>query len=157
LWPTASSCGSPFLGLANRLILLGATLPHHHRRIPAFAAKIESKSQHILLSSEQPGFHQCISVEPCIVIGAKSFIMKLKEMVEEETFRKDNKERYSSLTIRELEILKPLAQGHNNPTIAEQLFISRRTVEQHRKNINRKLFIRSHTDITMYQKAFNLQ
>lgn len=42
------------------------------------------------------------------------------------------------LTERELEILKLIANEHNNAAIAEILFISERTVETHRKNMLRK-------------------
>lgn len=39
------------------------------------------------------------------------------------------------LTKRELEILQLLAQGMTNKEIAEKIFLSRRTVETHRKNL----------------------
>jgi DNA-binding NarL/FixJ family response regulator len=42
------------------------------------------------------------------------------------------------LTNRELQIIKLIAQECSNKQIAEQLFISERTVETHRKNIFRK-------------------
>jgi two-component system, NarL family, nitrate/nitrite response regulator NarL len=49
-----------------------------------------------------------------------------------------SEEKTSSLTGRELEILKLITQEHSNKAIAEKLFISERTVETHRKNIFRK-------------------
>ncbi len=42
------------------------------------------------------------------------------------------------LTDRELEVLKLIAEEHNNAEIADILFISERTVETHRKNMLRK-------------------
>lgn len=42
------------------------------------------------------------------------------------------------LTVRELEILKLIADENTSKMIAEHLFISERTVETHRKNIFRK-------------------
>lgn len=41
-------------------------------------------------------------------------------------------------TKRELEIIELMAQGLNSSHIAEQLFISKHTVDTHRKNIYRK-------------------
>ena len=90
------------------------------------------------------------------VIQAKFLLEKLKELIEEENFRKTNRQHFESLTRRETEILQLLAEGHNNPVIGKKLFISRRTVEQHHKNINRKLEIKSYADIARYQKAFQL-
>lgn len=43
------------------------------------------------------------------------------------------------LTLREIEILKYLAQGFSVRDIANQLYISKNTVETHRKNIYYKL------------------
>lgn len=42
------------------------------------------------------------------------------------------------LTDRELEVLRLIAEEYSNARIAEQLFISERTVETHRKNMLRK-------------------
>lgn len=42
------------------------------------------------------------------------------------------------LTEREIEIIKLILQEYSNDEIAEKLFISYRTVETHRKNINKK-------------------
>jgi DNA-binding NarL/FixJ family response regulator len=49
----------------------------------------------------------------------------------------------SKLTPRELEVLRLLAEGLDPAEIAEQLFISRRTVGTHLENIMRKLGVRS--------------
>jgi DNA-binding CsgD family transcriptional regulator len=64
--------------------------------------------------------------------------------------------KFDSLTKREIEVIYMLAKGHNNPQIAESLCISRHTVEQHRKNINRKLGIHSYFQLFQYALAFNL-
>ena len=81
---------------------------------------------------------------------------KFRRLVDEYKFMVKHSERFYQLTDREVEILKLLAQGHNNPKIAKTLFISRRTVEQHRKHINRKLKIKSFADILKYAQAFDL-
>lgn len=81
---------------------------------------------------------------------------KLKRLLYEELFKHDHKKDFEDLTTRETEILKLLASGKNNPEISETLYISRRTVEQHRKNINRKLHIHGFKDIIDYAYAFDL-
>ncbi len=80
-------------------------------------------------------------------------INRIKKQVE---FKTEHKQLFELLTNRELEITTLMSQGYLNPQIAEKLFISRHTVEQHRKNINKKLAIRSFTDIYQYALAFDL-
>jgi DNA-binding NarL/FixJ family response regulator len=57
---------------------------------------------------------------------------------------------YDTLTVREREVLLLAARGHTNAEIAEQLFISTRTVESHRANLTRKLGLRTHTDLVLF-------
>ncbi|HRX92889.1 MAG TPA: response regulator transcription factor, partial [Chitinophagaceae bacterium] len=51
--------------------------------------------------------------------------------------KKKNKDK-AHLTAREIEIIRLIEKEYNNKEIAEELFISERTVETHRKNIFRK-------------------
>ena len=74
----------------------------------------------------------------------------------EEDFRRINHKKFQSLTKREVEILVLIVNDFNNPQIAQKLFISRRTVEQHRKNINRKLEINTPFQLFQYALAFDL-
>jgi len=55
-----------------------------------------------------------------------------------------------SLTERELEILKLIAEGLPNQQIAKQLFISERTVRTHVSNILRKLNLPNRTQAALY-------
>jgi two-component system response regulator NreC len=54
------------------------------------------------------------------------------------------------LTERELEVLRLIARGHTNREIGERLFISVRTVENHRARIQRKLGRASRSDLVDY-------
>jgi two-component system NarL family response regulator len=54
------------------------------------------------------------------------------------------------LTERELEVLKLVAKGLNNRTIAEQLFISENTVKNHVRNILEKLQLHSRMEAVVY-------
>jgi len=60
------------------------------------------------------------------------------------------------LTHREREILKLLAEGRTSKEIAELLYISLRTVQNHRANLMRKLNIRRTADLVKYalQKGY---
>jgi len=60
------------------------------------------------------------------------------------------------LTDREREILKLIAKEYSNKQIAEELFISERTVETHRKNIFRKTGTGSLVGLIKFAYANNL-
>ena len=81
---------------------------------------------------------------------------KLAKLRMETSFAKARLEKFESLTNREKQIIALLMLGLNNPQIAERLFISRHTVEQHRKNINRKLEIKSYADLFKFGYAFDM-
>lgn len=81
---------------------------------------------------------------------------KFHRIFRQESFKNQNMFLFEKLTRREREILRYLTEGFNNPQIAERLFISRSTVEQHRKNINRKLRIKNFAQLFQYALAFDI-
>lgn len=54
------------------------------------------------------------------------------------------------LTPRELQVIKLIAEGHNNHQIAGALIISEKTVERHRANMLKKLGMRDRVELTRY-------
>jgi two-component system, NarL family, response regulator NreC len=54
------------------------------------------------------------------------------------------------LTEREVEVLHLIALGHTNNEIAEQLFLSVRTVESHRAHIQQKLRVTTRAELVRY-------
>ena len=54
------------------------------------------------------------------------------------------------LTERELDVLRLIALGHTNNEIAEQLFLSVRTVETHRAHIQQKLGLSTRAELVRY-------
>jgi two-component system, NarL family, nitrate/nitrite response regulator NarL len=67
-----------------------------------------------------------------------------------------NPEEGRLLTDREREILKLIAKEYSNKQIAEELFISERTVETHRKNIFKKTSTNSLVGLIKFAYANNL-
>jgi two-component system response regulator NreC len=57
---------------------------------------------------------------------------------------------WDTLTQREREILKLIAEGYKNREIADYLFISLKTVEKHRANLMRKLDLHNAAALTAY-------
>ena len=62
----------------------------------------------------------------------------------------DDSQHAESLTVREREILKLIAEGKSNKEIGDLLFISVRTVERHRANMMSKLSIRKTAELVQY-------
>ncbi len=54
------------------------------------------------------------------------------------------------LSEREVEVLRMIALGHTNAEIAEQLYLSVRTVETHRAHIQQKLSLGSRSELVRY-------
>lgn len=63
---------------------------------------------------------------------------------------------YATLTAREQEILRLLAEGMSTREIAEKLYISPKTVENHRANIMNKLDLHSTLDLVRYAAKLGL-
>jgi DNA-binding NarL/FixJ family response regulator len=57
---------------------------------------------------------------------------------------------WSTLTHREREVLKLVAEGHSNRSIAQFLSLSVKTVEKHRANVMRKLDLHNAAMLTAY-------
>ncbi|MDY7038290.1 MAG: response regulator transcription factor [Thermodesulfobacteriota bacterium] len=63
---------------------------------------------------------------------------------------------YGTLTRREQEVMRLLAEGHSPTEIAEKLFISPKTVENHRSNIMNKLELHSTMELVRYAARLGL-
>ena len=84
--------------------------------------------------------------------------LMLKEIAEDLSKLYNGKDRQLSdlLTSREKEILRLIAQGKSNKEISELLFISIRTVENHRASMMKKLKLKKTVDLIRYaiQKGY---
>ena len=84
--------------------------------------------------------------------GGKFISPSVLESVIKAPLHEDNASRV--LTLRESEVLKLIASGLKNKQIAQELFISIKTVETHRTNIMQKLDI--HSTASLVQYAFKI-
>jgi len=64
--------------------------------------------------------------------------------------KEDGKAGYDLLTSREREVLQLIAEGYSNQRIAQELFISVKTVEAHKAHIMSKLHASNRTDLIRY-------
>jgi len=86
------------------------------------------------------------------VMRGESFLYPsaVTALVRDYVERGGNDEHFDVLTPRELEVLKLIAEAHTSKEIAQQLFISVKTVERHRQNILDKLGMRDRVELTRY-------
>lgn len=81
--------------------------------------------------------------------GEKFFCSRILDIIISNNFPEEKPEETTTLTTREQEILKMLAQGHSTQKIASTLHLSPHTVQTHRKSIIRKLKIKSPTQFVI--------
>ncbi len=65
-------------------------------------------------------------------------------------------EKIPLLTSREKEVLQLIAEGHTNPQIAQQLFISLHTVDSHRKNLLTKFDVNNTAGLIKLAAKYNM-
>lgn len=80
----------------------------------------------------------------------KEILKQLNSVVGNKTESKNKSEKPEEISNREADILKYIAMGFSNKEIADKLFLSTHTVVTHRKNITRKLGIKTVPGLTIY-------
>ncbi|MEP1097241.1 MAG: response regulator transcription factor [Cyclobacteriaceae bacterium] len=86
--------------------------------------------------SDESEFHNAIKK---INQGSKYLSPYVAEVLATQFVSKDSDSGEEKLTSRESEVLSKIVEGQSNKQIAEDLFISARTVDTHRTNMMRKL------------------
>lgn len=86
----------------------------------------------------------------------RSVNKEMKRIIGEQKFVCENYLRFQTLSKREIEILRYIAEGHTSQHISEKLSLSKLTVQQHRKNLKKKLAIKSFPTLLKYVYAFGL-
>lgn len=81
---------------------------------------------------------------------------KVNRMLDESRFLRENVQAFAQLGKREQEILKMVVLGKSSTEIAEELFISEKTVNTHRRNLKVKLRVHSHYELSQFARAFDL-
>lgn len=109
-----------------------------------------------LLDSGVQGYltHSCDEEELLLTIrtilkGEKMYCQKVLDMVINRSSDAENNCAASNLSSRESEIACLIANGCTNKEVACQLCLSPHTVHTHRKNIMKKLGVRSASELTM--------
>ena len=84
--------------------------------------------------------------------GEKFFCGKILDIIFEKHYTKDDVETCepTELTTRELEIVQLIADGRSTKEIADQLCLSHHTIYTHKKNVMKKLGIKSTSELILY-------
>ena len=101
------------------------------------------------------GQQELLTAIETIAAGSRYFSKPVLQQYE--IFKKiqtDNEE--LNLTARELQIVECIIKHYRNKQIADELFISERTVETHRKNIYRKTNTKSEASLIQFIKEHKL-
>ena len=118
------------LELARSRLLYGEWLRREHRRVDA---REQLRAAHEMFTQ----------------IGAEAFAERARRELAAtgETVRKRTVDTLDELTTQEAQVARLAAQGHTNPEIGAQLFISPRTVEYHLRKVFTKLDISSRKEL----------
>jgi DNA-binding NarL/FixJ family response regulator len=123
-----------------------------HNTDQAIREVLESGARGYVLKSDAE--QDLITAVKAVAAGKPFFTPNVAEVVlKGYLFRGANtetKENLSELTTRERQVVQLLAEGKGNKDVAVAMRVSVKTVESHRSNINRKLSIRSTSDLVRY-------
>lgn len=93
---------------------------------------------------------ELISALEAVMAGKSYFSQELLVDILDQKRLQKLKTETVKLSQRELEVLKLICDGYSNAEIAEELFISQRTVDRHRSNLLSKTACKNSTSLVMY-------
>ena len=85
-----------------------------------------------------------------VMNGQKYICAEIQKNITNQMLVDEDDNKLSTLTEREIEIIKLIKNGMTNKEIAEQLFLSPRTVETHRARILKKLDLKNSLSLIKY-------
>ena len=117
----------------------------------------QHKQKYTLCFSSKKKFNDELTIsitQPLNELG--QIYHQVEKVLGDSSFLEQNFKKFDSLTRREREIMGLIAKGTTSEQIAEQLFISPHTVNKHRKNIWKKLDIKSYLELIPFAEHFDL-
>ena len=131
----------------SELVLILSCSFNHHQTVTSFRAQ----TQRLLIvgisdKDKSNTTHDFFDTVFSLCATKEEIATKVKQFLNSDKTNNDDDE----LSLREKEVLRLIALGHTNKSIADTLFISTHTVISHRKNITDKLGIKSIPGLTVY-------
>lgn len=140
----------------------GITLNNHVKKIrPEIKTLIvsmhtDTKMIDTLIKNDVDGYvsknsekHELLKAVETILKGEKYFSDTIKQAYMNSVFNKE-KNAIESLTKREKEVLKLIAEEYTTQEIADELFLSKHTIESYRKTLMSKLKVKNLAGLTKY-------
>ena len=113
---------------------------------------LESGARGFVLKSDAG--QNLVAAVKAVAAGKPFFTPNVADVVLKGYLRSNSKsgsrDNLPALTTRELQVMQLLAEGKANKAVANAMQISVKTVEAHRSNINRKLSIKTTSDLVRY-------
>lgn len=100
--------------------------------------------------TKQSTQQEVMSAIKAVVRGEKFFSQQVLNIMLESSAKREVREVSQELTEREKELLKLLAKGYSTQRAADEMNLSPHTIHTHRKNIIRKLNIKSPTQFVLH-------
>ena len=82
---------------------------------------------------------------------------KSKHQLENDELIEATIEKLTSLTKAERKVLNAISEGYTTPQIAQKLFVSKKTIENHRVNISRKLDLSGPNSLISFALRLRMQ
>jgi DNA-binding NarL/FixJ family response regulator len=131
---------------------LGVVLLTMHNTDQSVREVLESGARGYVLKSDAE--QDLVAAVKAVAAGKPFFTANITEIVLKgylnRTATSEPAKALSGLTTREREVVQLLVEGKGNKDVALAMRLSVKTVEAHRSNINRKLAIRSTSDLVRY-------
>ncbi|MEC2074516.1 response regulator transcription factor [Metabacillus fastidiosus] len=119
-----------------------------HNEVTYIQKAIEVEADGYILKSSQGGeMYEAIQT---VYTGRRYYEVGLPQEQIEKLFKQKGKRNTNILSTREQEIVRLTILGYSNIQIADKLFISSKTVENHKANIMRKLNLKSKAELIQY-------
>ena len=134
------------------------TLSQNYPQIPVLALSMYDQSADVIemLEAGAKGYvtknvdkKELVNAIHTLTKGEFYFSQNLPEDIKA-WFERDQLKEDAVLTRREKEILNLIARGRTSQQMAQQLKLSKFTIDTHRKNIHKKLGIKSNTGLVTY-------
>jgi len=95
-------------------------------------------------------FDEVVAAIMAVMAGGNYFSQELLREIAPAAVNHTKQAEHDSLSVREMEILLLICRGESNQQIADRLFISKRTVDNHRANILEKTGCKNAASLVVY-------